>query len=186
MIGWLRRVGTRAAAPERDERRANRGPRARRRRVTWDQIVALIAIAAATVAVVKASGESSHAVDVASSTDRRLERNERNDRDDLRAAAYRLCVRNKVDRAFAHSRIAGALRGRARERALRDLERLDGLPILDCTPNLQGRGARPLPPAQQRAYVRAWEQHKLPAPALGICPSSKVPGRIQSPERCNG
>lgn len=132
----------------------------------------------------KAVSKSNRAVDVASSTDKRLDRNERRDRDDLRAAAYRICIRGKVDRAFAHSRIAHALHGRRRELALRDLERLDGLPILDCQPNLRGHGARPLPPAKQRAYMRAWEQHKLTEAQLGICPASRVPGRIRSPERC--
>lgn len=95
---------------------------------------------------------------------------EKVDRNSARATAFRLCTRNSVDRAFAHSRV-GRSEGM---RELRKLEAPDGLPILNCAPNLLGRGAAPLSPLQQRDFVRRWEQHKLMPAELGICPDSRL------------
>lgn len=95
---------------------------------------------------------------------------ERVDRNSARATAFRLCTRNSVDRAFAHSRVG---RGEGMKE-LRKLEAPDGLPILNCTPNLLGKGAGPLSPLQQREFVRRWEQHKLTPAELGICPDSRL------------
>jgi hypothetical protein len=100
---------------------------------------------------------------------------EKTDRVSARATAYRLCSRNSVDRAFAHSRVmmAGGLR------ALAPLEDEHGIPILDCTPNLDGRGAVPLPIHAQRDFVRRWERHELTNSELGICPGSHIPAQTR-------
>jgi hypothetical protein len=100
------------------------------------------------------------------------------DRNASRATAYRLCSRNAVDRAFAHSRV-----GQQQPDAVKVLEDPLVLPILDCSPNLQGLGARPMPPREQREFVRRWEQGKLTGPERGICPNRKI-GSPVSPDHC--
>jgi hypothetical protein len=97
---------------------------------------------------------------------------ERADRDQNRVTAYRLCSRNTVDRAFAHSRVRMSA-GRA---AVAELEKTTSLPILDCKPNLRGRGAKVLLPREQRVFVRRWEQGKLSAEERGICPRAVFGG----------
>jgi hypothetical protein len=118
-----------------------------------------------------------------------LKRVERADRDTARATAFRLCTRNKVDRAYAHARERGLViaglphppRMSFQERRLRRMvsrllmdSRL--LPILDCAPNVKGHGARPLPIPEQERYVREWAHRTLPGVDLGVCPGSTIPG----------
>lgn len=126
-----------------------------------------------------------------------LRRVEKRDRDTQRATAYRLCTRNKVDRAFAHGRIRGiAVRGEPSqvpgiptlERKTRiQLSRLlmhpDFLPILDCTPNLRGLGAAPMSVAAQERYMRAWGMRHLSPAEIGVCPHSAIGGAVQR-DRC--
>lgn len=94
---------------------------------------------------------------------------EKRDRDSSRATAFRLCSRNTVDRAFAHSRVASV-----NPQAARLLENPVFLPILDCKPNLRGISAKPLSPKAQRAFVRRWEEGKLTGPQRGICPNTRI------------
>lgn len=114
---------------------------------------------------------------------------ERQDRDTNRATAFRLCSRNKIDRAYAHARERGipieglpAPRPMSRaERRLRvsisrSLMQTPSLVILDCEPNLMGHGARPLPIAEQERFMRRWAAHKLTDEELGICPASRLEG----------
>jgi hypothetical protein len=104
----------------------------------------------------------------------RLEQVERRDRDTARRASYRLCARNRADRAFAHASVTRRLSGPAQARALRALEDPEGIPILDCGANLRGGGARLMAPAAQRAFVEKWIRGELTLPELGICPESTV------------
>jgi hypothetical protein len=100
------------------------------------------------------------------------------DRNTNRNTAYRLCSRNAVDRAFAHSSVrrnlARAQGEAAADAAVRELQRPDVLPILNCKPNLVGKGAAPMTPAQQHEFVRRWELHRLSAEERGVCPGSRV------------
>lgn len=105
----------------------------------------------------------------------RIERVEAKNNRATRATAFRLCSRNAVDRAFAQSFSEGRER-----RALQDPH---VLPILDCRPNLEGRGAEPLSPAAQDEFVRRWQQRKLSDVERGICPGSVI-GEEQRPESC--
>jgi hypothetical protein len=81
-----------------------------------------------------------------------------------RATAYRLCSRNAVDRAFAQSFATPDER-----RALQGPHRL---PILDCSPNLEGKGAKPLAPSLQDEFVKRWKSRSLTPEERGICPGS--------------
>jgi hypothetical protein len=129
-----------------------------------------------------------------------LKRVERTDRNTGRATAYRLCTRNKDDRAYAHTRERGlailkadgtwipAAPMTARER----LERRDTsralmatrlLPILDCDPNVSGLGASPLPVSAQEDYMNRWRFGKLAPVEFGVCPRSSF-GRPVFPDRC--
>jgi hypothetical protein len=126
-----------------------------------------------------------------------LRRVEIRDRDTGRATAYRLCTRNKVDRAFAHGRIRGiAVRGepsqvpgiptlehKARIRLSRLLMHAPFLPILDCNPNLRGFGAKPLPIPEQERFLRRWSQRQIPPAEIGVCPHSAI-GDAIAPDRC--
>lgn len=125
-----------------------------------------------------------------------LKRVERTDRDTARATAFRLCTRNKVDRAYAHARERGLVIAglphpphmTSEERRFRRLfsELLMGdhlLPILDCEPNVTGHGARPLPVPEQERFVRRWAHRTLQGVDLGICPESTIPGAPSS-RRC--
>jgi hypothetical protein len=103
---------------------------------------------------------------------------EKRDRLAMRATAYRLCARAQVDRAFAQSRV-----GAQDKKALAAMQRVDGLPILDCRPNLIGKGAKVFSLADQRHFVQQWEQGTLTPAELGICPQSRI-GDIASAETC--
>jgi hypothetical protein len=129
-------------------------------------------------------------------TQKDLQRVERADRDTARATAFRLCTRNRVDRAYAHARerglvIAGLPHPPRMSFAERRLRRMFSrllmdphlLPILDCEPNVMGHGARPLPVRDQERFVRQWARRVLPEVALGICPDSTIPGAPSS-RRC--
>lgn len=100
---------------------------------------------------------------------------EENNRDTNRATAYRLCTRDIINRAYQQS-IA-----KPEERVM--LERIEGLPILDCTPNLEGLGARPLSSDAQREFVRRWQDGELSRQELGICPNSII-GESGSATKC--
>jgi hypothetical protein len=115
--------------------------------------------------------------------------------DSNRATAYRLCTRNKVDRAFAHARIRGYQidgiplehRTRAQQLALEQASTLlmasEYLPILNCTPNLKGKGAVPMPISEQIKFVKAWAEGKLTGVQVGVCPGSTI-GRKATPNTC--
>lgn len=126
----------------------------------------------------------------------RAEHTERLDRDTNRSTAFRLCSRNKADRAYAHTRerglaIAGIpevpMSARERERR-RDLSRIlmqtPLLAILDCEPNLKGHGARPLPLAEQEKYMDAWRRQQLSPEEYGVCPNTLLEGDPTAPGRC--
>jgi hypothetical protein len=136
------------------------------------------------------------AIIIGTPTQNDLKRVERTDRDTSRATAFRLCTRNRVDRAYAHARERGLViaglphppRMSFEERRLRRMfSRLlmdpHLLPILDCEPNVVGHGARPLPVRDQERFVRQWARRTLPEVALGICPDSTIPGAPSS-RRC--
>lgn len=125
-----------------------------------------------------------------------LRRVEKMDRDTARATAFRLCTRNKVDRAYAHAVTRGLViaglphppRMSSEQRRFRRLfsELLMSdhlLPILDCEPNVTGHGARPLPVPEQERFVRRWAHRTLQGVDLGICPESTIPGAPSS-RRC--
>lgn len=109
-----------------------------------------------------------------------VSRVEKNDRASQRATAFRLCSRNAVDRAFAHSRVRRA----AGLWALRPLEQKGGIPILNCAPNLDGQGASPLSVHAQRDFVRRWERHELADSELGICPRSRIGEGADKANKC--
>jgi hypothetical protein len=77
----------------------------------------------------------------------------------LSAATYRICQREAVDRAYAHSF--------APRRELAKIER--ALPILDCEPNVHNLPARPFSSAQQRAFVARFVAGRLTLREQGIC-----------------
>lgn len=119
------------------------------------------------------------------------------DRDTQRATAYRLCTRNKVDRSFAHGRLRGInvkgeppaipgpvqLERRERVRISRLLMQPAYLPILDCEPNLEGLGAKPMSIAAQERFMRRWSlKQTLPA-ERGVCPHSAIGVKV-SADRC--
>jgi hypothetical protein len=77
----------------------------------------------------------------------------------LSAATYRICQREAVDRAYAHSFTP--------RRELAKVERT--LPILDCAPNARNEPARPFTAAQQREFVRRFVEERLSRRQQGIC-----------------
>jgi hypothetical protein len=77
----------------------------------------------------------------------------------LSAATYRICEREAVDRAYAHSFTP--------RRELAKIER--SLPILDCQPNVHNLPARPFSSAQQRAFVARFVARRLTLREQGIC-----------------
>lgn len=124
-----------------------------------------------------------------------LRRIEVRDRDTSRATAFRLCTRNKVDRAFAHGRMrsipvkgepAGRLVRLDRETRIQ-LSRLlmapEYLPILDCRPNLRGLGARPMSVAAQEKFMRRWSMKRTLPAERGVCPGAVIGDEIQ-PDHC--
>jgi hypothetical protein len=122
------------------------------------------------------------------------------DRNAQRATAYRLCTRNKDDRAYAHARERGlaikksdgswiparpmtaAERRRARDNS-RVLMETPLLPILDCAPNARGHGAKPLPLAKQESYMNRWRLRGLAPAEYGVCPGSMI-GDTAPADRC--
>lgn len=84
----------------------------------------------------------------------------------LDAALYRVCQREAVDRAYAHSFTP--------RRELVKIER--SLPILYCEPNTRGEPARALTSAAQRDFVRRFVAGRLTLREQGIC-------RAHLPER---
>jgi hypothetical protein len=136
------------------------------------------------------------AIIIGTPTQNDLKRVERTDRDTSRATAFRLCTRNRVDRAYAHARERGLViaglphppRMSFEERRLRRMfSRLlmdpHLLPILDCEPNVMGHGARPLPVRDQERFIRQWAHRTLPGVDLGVCPGSTIGGPA-NPDRC--
>lgn len=99
---------------------------------------------------------------------RELGKVEKRDRATSRTTAFRLCSRDNVDRAREH------LTTRRREGAAAEaeLERPDGNPILDCSPNLNGTGAIPWPPGVQRDFVDRYRDHRLTPSERGVCPGT--------------
>jgi hypothetical protein len=87
----------------------------------------------------------------------------------LSAATYRICQREAVDRAYAHSFTP--------RRELAKVER--SLPILNCQPNVHNRPARPFSSAEQRAFVARFVAGRLTLREQGIC-RSRLP---QAPEQ---
>jgi hypothetical protein len=77
----------------------------------------------------------------------------------LSAATYRICEREAVDRAYAHSFTP--------RRELAKIER--SLPILDCAPNAHNLPARPLSSVEQREFVARFVAGRLTLREQGIC-----------------
>jgi hypothetical protein len=77
----------------------------------------------------------------------------------LSAATYRICEREAVDRAYAHSFTP--------RRELAKIER--SLPILDCAPNAHNLPARPLSSVEQRVFVARFVAGRLTLREQGIC-----------------
>lgn len=122
------------------------------------------------------------------------------DRNTGHATAFRLCTRNKIDRAYAHTRERGLAirkadgtwipatpmspkeRRRRRDisRALMDTARV---PILDCDPNVTGLGAAPLPVSAQEDFMDKWRLGELAPVEYGVCPKSSF-GLPVFPDRC--
>jgi hypothetical protein len=133
----------------------------------------LIIVCVVTFVGARLIGEQQQAVDDIKATNDRIAQVEIKDRDVQRATAFRLCTRNKIDRAFAHSFSLNDLN------VLRKLQKANGLPILDCEPNLEGKGARVLTPEQQRDFAERWLARELTPVELGICPTSRF-GKIEA------
>lgn len=117
-------------------------------------------------------------------TARRVQKVEKEDRDVARASAFRLCTRNKVDRAFAHSSMQHSDPKKTPWGPKVSYKLMDKqyLPILNCEPNLRGLGAVPLPREEQQAFIDRWEAGELKDIERGVCPYSKF-GQI-SPDHC--
>ena len=116
----------------------------------------------------------------------KIEEIERENSDTNRATAFRLCTRDMVQRATLHAFIRGMeFEGTPKppqepqqkafrlkySRALMDPAYL---PILDCDPNLQGHGARPISLADQERFVRDLTTRRLTDVQRGICPGSNL------------
>jgi hypothetical protein len=147
----------------------------------WDTVIMLLIVLASM-------GTVAYVVDhVETDTDAELLRIEEANEASNRATAYRLCSRNSVDRSYAHARERGlSIKGlpkprpmsaderQARRRASRALMSVGLLPILDCRPNLRGRGARWQPIATQERVMHEWRTGQLSNEELGICPESVI------------
>lgn len=151
-----------------------------RRRYTlrdfWQDFVPAIAVGLAAYAVISFVDQRDVDRELRE-VDVELRAIEQRDRDANRATAFRLCTRNKIDRAFAHSFSLDE------PDELRRLQAEEGLPILNCDPNLRGQGATPLSPEDQREFVERWMAGALRPVELGICPQSHI-GQRQRPDRC--
>jgi hypothetical protein len=136
---------------------------------------------------------------------KQLEEIEERDRNNSYQTAYRFCSRDAVDRASSHwfiidqmpkdvlelakqlsnnREIASSsnVRKLVRETSSeyrKMLEARDGLPILDCKPNINGLPASYMQPRDQRKFVRRWLEGKLTPAEVGICSTrigKSVPG----------
>jgi hypothetical protein len=154
-------------------------------RSLWQNLVPLLALALAAYSVIGAEGNSDYARKVARDAADRVARVERADRDAQRLTAFRLCSRNRADRAFAHwATTAGRPASEARRIRRMWLEPLNRIPILGCEPNLRGRGARPLTPREQRRFVRRWTRGEVTLRELGVCPNSRFRQSTHPPGYC--
>lgn len=133
-------------------------------------VLLLIVCCITSLVAYLAAKQANHAIEVAQQV-------EAKDRDTSRGTAYRLCTRNRIDRAFAHSSI------RKRDPEIdRQLMGPLYLPILNCEPNLTGHGATTMPVDEQLAFVKRWERGDLTAEERGVCPGSTFGG--PPPGRC--
>lgn len=149
-------------------------------------LLPLIAIAIAAYAVLGAGKTSDEAAQKAQTAAQQARRNttrlvivEQADRDAQRRTSFRLCTRNRDDRAFAWDRTEAAIlaRGERPRQTLRDLSSPFVLPILDCEPNLTGHGAGIWPFRRQLKFLRAWQARRLPLRDLGVCPNTRIAPR---------
>jgi hypothetical protein len=108
----------------------------------------------------------------------RIASQEANDRDALRAASFRICARSDETRADLHW--AATARGEDALRTARERR----LPILDCSPNLDGDRAVAVPTVTQRAYVDLYVKGRAPVICDGVVVANK--GRPQSTPLCRG
>lgn len=98
--------------------------------------------------------------------------------------AYRFCSRINIDRAavqwFVGRQSKASLKAldlsrrgkqilRLSRGYMRRLQAKDGMPILNCEPNIIGRPATYKSPAEQRKFVLRWERHRLTPAEIGIC-----------------
>lgn len=111
----------------------------------------------------------SDAVDKVEATVAKVERVEARNRETNNATAFRLCSRNSIDRAFAQSFATPEERRR--------YQGPHGIPILNCDPNLHGKGAKILSPGAQNEFVERWQRRRLSAVERGICPGSTIGGQ---------
>jgi hypothetical protein len=159
-------------------------------------VALMILTAGVSVAAWKASDRASDAADDAAKATEDVKRVEKLDRDVQRATAYRLCSRNAADRAFAHASIRQLpVKGgpppqqlspdeRESRRAVSRLLMDDSfLPILDCSPNLEGKGAKPLSIPKQEKYMHNWRLNRLTGAERGVCPDSTF-GKVPSLGGC--
>lgn len=109
----------------------------------------------------------------------RIDRNETRDRDTARATAYRLCSRNAIDRAFAHTEV----KRRAGQKVMLMLQDVHELAILNCKPNLYGYAAVPMKMPQYLSFIHRYERHQLTLEELGICPKTPIGSKLV-PGRC--
>jgi hypothetical protein len=141
--------------------------------------ILIVLVAGISVAAWRASDRATRAAE-------EIEKVEREDRDVARMTAFRLCSRNTADRAFSHARIRGIpvpgaedSRGitpeeiKSRRALSRELMKPVYIPILDCSPNLRGMGAKTQSIAEQENYLKRWAAGKLTGPERGVCPGQK-------------
>jgi hypothetical protein len=115
---------------------------------------------------------------------------EKRDRINSYQTAYRFCSRINVDRAAVHALVTQLrtdqhANQRTRDFAKRYLHKLEseeGMPILDCDPNVKGGAARYWPPKQQKVFVRRWDKNELTNADIGIC-KIRI-GTLKPPRTC--
>jgi hypothetical protein len=106
---------------------------------------------------------------------------EKRDRASSYQAAYRFCTRIDIDRAAIQWFVSLSSNKQARQ-ILNRLRRRDGLPVLNCVPNVIGNPAAYWSPAKQHKFVRRWAKHMLTPPEIGICRIEI--GILDNPKRC--
>lgn len=106
----------------------------------------------------------------------RITSQERGDRDALREAAFRLCSRDMDNRAELHA----AARERGDLVMFRRRERR--LPILDCSPNLDGGAARRVPRPIAHRFVRLFAANRVPL----FCDGKTLTGTHAHRPACRG